>query len=127
MAKKAAKKAGIMPQELELWYVLPALRKELAIELKKAGFKQKEIAEKLNITAAAVSQYIRSKRASGIDVKRGLCSELKREAKNIADGKSYIECLQRLCIALRKKGRLCEIHRKIDSVPKDCCICISGH
>ena len=29
------------PQEIEVWYVLPALRREIAIALKKQGLKQK--------------------------------------------------------------------------------------
>ena len=51
------------PQEIEVWYVLPAIRKELVVTLKEKNLTQKKIAEFLNITEAAVSQYIKQKRA----------------------------------------------------------------
>ena len=52
------------PQEIEVLYILPAIRRELTIEMKKIGLEQKKIAEYLCVTEAAVSQYLNSKRAS---------------------------------------------------------------
>ena len=56
----------ITPQELEVWYILPAIRRELTISLKEEGLKQRQVAEILGVTEAAVSQYIKSKRAKAI-------------------------------------------------------------
>ena len=56
-----------LPQEIELWYVIPAIRKQLVIELKRKGLKQKAIAPILGITEAAISQYNRDKRACNCD------------------------------------------------------------
>ena len=53
-----------LPQEVILWRVMPALRKELVVGLKKHSISQKTIAAKLNITPAAVSQYMSNKRAA---------------------------------------------------------------
>ncbi|HIH66091.1 MAG TPA: transcriptional regulator, partial [Nanoarchaeota archaeon] len=52
------------PQELEVFYFIPAIRKELSVQMKKKGKGQREIANLLGITEAAVSQYISSKRAT---------------------------------------------------------------
>jgi predicted transcriptional regulator len=42
--------------------LLPAIRREFSILLYKKGMKKKEIAEMLNITQSAVSQYLKMKR-----------------------------------------------------------------
>ncbi|MBI2110228.1 hypothetical protein HYT51_00405, partial [Candidatus Woesearchaeota archaeon] len=42
------------PQEIEVFYIIPALRRQLAIEMKKNGLKQKRIAELLLIEDATV-------------------------------------------------------------------------
>jgi len=55
-----------LPCEQALWYVLPQIRADIARELVKGGLNQKEAAEKLGITPAAVSQYMNKKRAGKI-------------------------------------------------------------
>ena len=55
-----------LPQEVVVWRVIPSLRKEFVLGLKKKRLSQKEIAAKLGITAAAVSQYMNNKRATSI-------------------------------------------------------------
>lgn len=56
-----------VPCENVVWYVLPAIRSELAKELAKV-ISQKEISEILGITQAAVSQYVSNKRGSRIEL-----------------------------------------------------------
>jgi ribose 5-phosphate isomerase len=47
-----------LPIEIEYWYVLPVLRRELAKSLKEIGqLKQKEIAKILGMSESAVRQY----------------------------------------------------------------------
>jgi predicted transcriptional regulator len=52
------------PQEIEVWYVLPAIRKQIALALIKKGMSQKEIAKIMNVTEASISHYKKSKRAT---------------------------------------------------------------
>ena len=54
----------LQPQEVEVFYLLPTLRKEIAKALKTRGHDQKRIAAMLGVTDAAVSQYISGKRGS---------------------------------------------------------------
>ena len=54
----------LMPQEIELWYIYPSLRKEIAkFMIKNHSLKQKEVADKLGVTKAAVSHYVNEKRS----------------------------------------------------------------
>lgn len=100
------------PQEIEVWYVLPALRKALAEELLKLGLKQKEIAEKLHVTGAAVSQYIKSKRAADIKFPQQLKGAISDSAKRIAKSGSAPKETQKLCTLIRTRGLLCKIHKR---------------
>ncbi|MBR9680761.1 MAG: hypothetical protein GOU98_02965 [Candidatus Altiarchaeota archaeon] len=53
----------MMKCEMSSRKVLPAIRRALVTELSKTGKKQNEIARMLHITPAAVTQYIKGKRA----------------------------------------------------------------
>ncbi|HLC55710.1 MAG TPA: hypothetical protein VJJ23_00555, partial [Candidatus Nanoarchaeia archaeon] len=66
-----------MPQEIEVWYIIPALRREFASILKEKGFPQKQIAEKLKLTESAVSQYLKLKRAKDLDFDSNIQKEIK--------------------------------------------------
>ena len=39
-----------MPQEIEVWYIIPALRRELAKQMVEAGLTQKKIADLMGIS-----------------------------------------------------------------------------
>lgn len=110
------------PQYIELWYLMPALRRELSKELKRKGLSQKEISSALGITEAAVSQYLKLKRAK-ISLPEELNWLVKESAGRIYRGKPAFEEL----FSLVKKARgetLCQIHKKVDSdVPDSCKIC----
>ncbi|MBA3044390.1 helix-turn-helix domain-containing protein, partial [archaeon] len=47
-----------MPCEVIIWYILPGIRREITKSLLKNGLSQREVAKKLGITDAAVSQYL---------------------------------------------------------------------
>jgi predicted transcriptional regulator len=100
------------PQEIEVWYVLPALRKALAEEMLKLGLKQKVIAEKLHVTPAAVSQYLKSKRAAGLKFPQEIRKAIQKSAKNLTKTDNVMAETQKLCTLIRKQGLLCKIHRK---------------
>lgn len=58
------------PCEYMMWNGLPIIRKEIAIcMIDKFGLTQKEAAEKIGITPAAVCQYLSKKRGGRIKVK----------------------------------------------------------
>jgi uncharacterized protein len=53
-----------LPQEIEVWYVIPAVRRELArILTSKHGLSYEKTGNVLGISKAAISQYQKNKRA----------------------------------------------------------------
>ncbi|MBU0898294.1 MAG: cysteine desulfurase NifS [Nanoarchaeota archaeon] len=118
------KKAGLnLPQEIEVWYVLPAIRKEFAMKMVKKGMKQREIANKLGITEAAISQYIKNKRASKIKLDEKIIKEIDRAVERVLKGSSVLQEIQNVCSFVKREGYLCKIHRKYGTPPKKCDIC----
>jgi len=53
----------MMECEVSSRKILPAIRRELVIELLNLNKKQNEIAKILNVTPAAITQYVKGKRA----------------------------------------------------------------
>jgi predicted transcriptional regulator len=117
-----------LPQETMLWYVVPAIRRALMIELKARGLKQKEIAPLLGVTDAAVSQYMKDKRATlGKDViaREPLLSEIRTSADVIVktkDHKASVREINRICAIVRDKKIICQFH-KLRYPNEKCNIC----
>ena len=78
-AKLSNIKLDLLPQEAELYYIIPALRVEIANILSNEDYKQKEIAKALNISEAAVSQYISLKRGVKFSIPFSFKSQIKKE------------------------------------------------
>ena len=76
------------PCEIVVWYVIPAIRSELAKELLNLGMKQKDVSEIMDITQPAVSQYITDKRGSGIKLDDDVRQMIKDFAQELAEEKA---------------------------------------
>jgi predicted transcriptional regulator len=73
-----------VPCETAVWEILPAIRRELVISLKRDfALSQRETAKLLGITEAAVSQYIRAKRGENLAFTPVVLNEIKNSARNI--------------------------------------------
>ena len=91
------------PCEIIVWYVIPAIRSELAKELLKLEMKQKEVSELMDITQPAVSQYITDKRGSGICLKDNVKGMIHGFAKDLYEGNaSKIDLVPRVCKICKK-------------------------
>ena len=90
-----------------MWNGLPVIRKEIAESMiNDYGLTQKETAEKLGITPAAVCQYISRKRGR-IDINdKKVLKEIKASAKSIIDkgNGNVIPETCRICKLLRMSG-----------------------
>ncbi|HLD38379.1 MAG TPA: transcriptional regulator [Candidatus Nanoarchaeia archaeon] len=116
----------LMPQEVEVWYLIPALRRELSkIFISDFKLSQKQISEVLGITESAVSQYLSSKRGDELKFSKKEIDKIKKFAKKImADKKHSKEHFYKLCLDLRGTKSLCELHKKQDkNIPKNCELC----
>ena len=110
----------IQPQEIEMFYIMPTLRRELAIEMKNLGLKQNKIADLLQIKKSTVSQYVNNQRGSKIEFSIGIKQEISKSAPKITDTLSLIRETQRLIREIRQSCELCRIHKQLANVPKNC-------
>ncbi|MBI2629056.1 transcriptional regulator [Candidatus Pacearchaeota archaeon] len=116
----------LMPQELEVWYLLPALRKELTkMFIGNYDLSQREVSDILGITESAVSQYLKSKRAKKMKFSNIEMNEIKKAADRIVrDKKNSDIYLYDLSKKLRGSQCMCDVHRKHDKhLPHDCSMC----
>ncbi|HII17645.1 TPA: transcriptional regulator [Candidatus Woesearchaeota archaeon] len=119
-----------MPQEVEVWYLIPSLRRELAkMFISVHGLSQKETAGILGITESAISQYLNSKRAKEMRFSAKDITIIKKAAADIVKDRGNIrEHLYRLCLQFKGSKALCDVHQEHDpTVPKDCNLCANYH
>jgi len=117
-------------------YVLPAMRTAIARELiEKYGLRNTEVAERMDVTPAAITQYLNKSRGEtasmtikGSSRVMGLVSEITRD---LAEGESPADLLLlkmcRACQAVRAEGLICELHREeMPSLRQVSCACSLG-
>jgi len=105
-----------LPCEVAAKFILPVFRSYVAKDLvEKYSFTQLEVAEKLGITQAAISQYLHSKRGHKgrreFDVFLPMIQSAAGEtARNIAAEKTDVDEVMtrfcKLCLLLREEGRM---------------------
>jgi uncharacterized protein len=115
----------LMPQEVEVFYVLPAIRRELATAMKASGKKQKEIAKLLCVKESTISQYMSDKRASGMKFNEKIKRAAAEAASRITDRVTLIEATQKLLNLIKEEKVLCEFHIERTALPKCCCVCFT--
>jgi len=102
-----------IPCEVIVWQILPAIRRELAKNLiENCGLTQKEAAEKLGLTEAAVSRYLSGKRGD-LKIPNGKVSEeFKKSTQKINDGdkKTVVTETCRMCDILKS----CNLIKEVD-------------
>lgn len=113
----------LQPQEIEVFYVLPAVRKEIAICMKSSGKSQKEIAKLLGVTEPAVSQYMSSKRASLLKFNDKVKSAIKESASRIVSETTLMREMQRLTAIIRNERVICQVHASLGGAPTNCNVC----
>ena len=117
-----------MPQEIEVRYILPAIRRELArIFIEEDKFSQKKAASILGLTDAAVSQYQHSKRAKDVIFSNDVVNEIRVSAKKIiaekASRQRLIAEMYRISGLTKVRHILCDIHRAQSKELDNCNVC----
>ena len=115
----------LQPQELEVYYLLPALRSELAKALKLQGKSQKEIAQLFGVSEPAVSQYVHEKRGADVEFTPELQKTIAESAKRIADNVTFIRETQLLLQKVWKEKFICTVchDQNGTAIPKNCGVC----
>ena len=117
-----------MPQEIEVRYILPAIRRELArIFIQEHKLSQKEAANTLGLTEAAVSQYQHFKRAKEVIFSDSVVNEIRVSADRILAEKNtkqrLIAEMYRISNLTTVRQILCDIHRAQSKELENCNIC----
>ena len=114
------------PQEIEVWYVIPAIRKELTLDLIKSGKSQREVASLLGITEAAVSQYIKKKRAKDIPLPSEAKEFIHKAALHIKDQRSAYHQIHKISQYMKESKILCKIHSAVEDGLEGCDVCYNS-
>jgi len=123
----------ILPCEVAVKSVIPAIRALVAKELEDQGFSQDQIAEILGVSQSAVSKYSRNVRGRAIKVDD--VEEIRPFIDGIVimllDGTRQSDELLQLfcqtCIAIRKTSLMCSLCQKSDPKIKleECGFCLT--
>ncbi|MFW9844041.1 MAG: transcriptional regulator [Candidatus Thorarchaeota archaeon] len=149
--KQIKRRTWMMPQEVEVWYVLPAIRRELAKVMKtktvpregddgkrkEHKITQKEIAKMLGVTEPAITQYLlkkkgRRSRGDQVVIPEKFMPELEKSADAMIKqyeargaNEDMFETMtfeiNRLIKVIRDDGAMCDIHRQFSAHVKDKC------
>ena len=104
-----------MPCELIVWYMLPAIRSAIAESMiKDYKLKQTEVAQRLGVTDAAISQYLSSKRGKIVIKDPKIKKYIKESTKRIINGKQndiFVETCK-ICDILKNTKLLAELYKE---------------
>lgn len=118
------------PCEIVVWYVIPAIRSELAKELLNLGMKQKDVSELMDITQPAVSQYITDKRGSGIKLGEDVRIMVKEFAFELSNGDAtkadLIPRTCKICKNVKTSDVLEQLGISKSDLGEDCESCIGS-
>jgi len=111
------------PQEIEAFHVIPAIRREVAANLKKRGHNQRVIAKKLGLTEAAVSYYLKGKRGTEVKFDEDSIKQIEKASERLDQGSQFVKEITYLCNFLRKSKKFCKISHQLGYAPENCCAC----
>ncbi len=117
------------PCEIVVWYLLPSIRKELGeLLVRELKMRQKDVSERLGLTQAAVSQYLRRKRGRSVElssvVRLKILSLAEKIIRNEVKPVEIMEEICQICELARGEAGICSLHRSVSRVPEDCNLCL---
>jgi len=104
-----------LPCEVIIWYVLPAVRKEVAKSLiKNHGLTQAGAAQKLGVSEATVSQYLSGKRARININDRMVLEQIDISAERISKGDETVMQVElcKVCDIIKRRDLLSKIYKE---------------
>src|SRR3989344_448273 len=114
-------------QELEVWYIIPAIRKEIAMAMIDNGIRQVEVAKRLGVTKSAVNQYFKDKRGNDVQLTPKVKDSIKSYVNSINDPKDSVRAIQSLLNLAREEKIACSVHKNIDKSFDNCNLCFEPH
>lgn len=103
-----------LPQEIEVWYIIPAIRREFSrILVEKHGLTLEKAGEIIGVTKAAVSQYLKNKRASSFKLPPSVKKEIEKSAGLVAGNKNLaVQEIMRILTLIKKTKCSCGLCKK---------------
>lgn len=121
----------VQPQEVIVWYVLPAIRRVLTNTLiNEYHMPQTEIAKKFRLTEPAISQYKdkegkKNTRGNKVTFEPEVMTEILESARRIAEEDRYAPReVQRILKFIDNGKFLCKFHRQYGITHENCKICL---
>jgi len=95
-----------LPQEIEVWYVIPAIRSQIArCLIEDFDVSYERIGSILGVSRAAISQYVKGKRAAKIKLPNELGPKIMNSCKILVkDDTRAVEEINKLLEYIRSKG-----------------------
>ena len=113
----------LLPQEIELAFIVPAIRREYTSHLKSSGYDQHSIAKFLQVTDAAISQYASGKRGNELQFPKNILDEIHESADRLVSGKHIVTEMTTMLELMKQKGITCAVHMEKADLPTDCDLC----
>ena len=112
------------PCEIVVWYVIPAIRSQLAKSLLELGMTQLKVSQLLDVTQPAVSQYVSSKRGSGIQLDNEIKANIKEFAKELVEGQAKKEDIMyrtcNFCQSIKTKDIVSQLDLELSEKCQKC-------
>lgn len=114
-----------LPQEIEVWYIIPAVRKEFAKLLtKKHKLSYGKAGVILGISKSAVSQYLSNKRANKVKLNSATKKEVLKSAEIIANNPKFaVSEIQRILKFMKDSNCSCNVCKKYNKEVLGYCNC----
>ena len=113
----------LLPQDIQANYILPALRREIAIQLiETQEMKQKDVANLMGLTSSAISQYRNLKRGNRVSFAEATQKEIEKAGRNISNvDSSVMQELLRLINLPQTMDIVCKLHKIRDPEAENIC------
>ncbi len=103
-----------LPQEIEVWYIIPAIRRELSkILTRKHKLTFDKTGRILGVSKAAISQYLNKKRATALKIPSEIKKEIEKSADILVKNENMaVKEIMRILTLMKRKKCSCGICRK---------------
>lgn len=116
----------LQPQELEVFYIIPTIRRYMTVYMKEQGKPQNEIAKILGVKESTISQYVKHKRAAEINLSPEIEAKIKDSVNRVSNNLDVIRETQSILKEIKDSRELCKIHKQITKLPENCDIAVMG-
>jgi len=121
----------VQPQEVIVWYILPAIRRVLTnMLINDYHMPQTKIAQRFGLTEPAISQYKdkegkKNTRGKQVEFGKEVLAVISESARHIAEDDDVYapKEVQRILKFIENGGYLCKFHKKFGIVHADCQVC----